>query len=472
MGHKLLVSTLEARRRILLCLGFGGVPLLGLVAQPVWGHEGHGGAEIGAYDLDTPRQVTPETAVHIGLQTAEVDFGAVEDVLQLFGIVRAAPDRHWTISPRTSGKIMEVHVQVGDRVRVGDVLVTMDSPELARNIYEARKLEVEYRKLLVEVARGEGRVEQLGVEVENADQTAALTEAELQRAETSGESVVPLNTLAQRRTAAIRARGETRLRAVDLKVASEELKGLKQQATALKLSRDALLSIWNVEPAQDGHGEVADLERSELPLNVVQLRATADGVVIERSARPGHWAPPGETLLAVADFSIVQIEGEVPESLVARLVDRTSDVVRVRTPADSRFVGAGRVKYISPVLDEIKRTAHVLVEAVNPDGVLRGGTYVELSVVLREEREAVVVPASAVIQDGPVHFVFVKQKDDVYQKQDIAPGLSNDQVVEVLSGLAPGDIVVTQGAYSLTQLRPKTTPVVLAAANNSLPKKP
>jgi len=428
----------------------------------VQGHEGHGGAEIGPYDLDTPRQVTPETAAHIGLQTTEADFGAVEDVLHLFGIVRPAPDRLWVISPRTAGKITNVHVQIGDRVRAGDVLVEIDSPELARNVYEARKLEAEYQKLLVELARGEGRVDQLRVEVENAGETAGLAEDELQRAERAGESVIPLNTLGERRAATIRARGDAKLRAIDLKVASEEFKALRHQANALKLSRDALLAVSNVEPALGRREDWAAQEKSELPINVVQLRSPAEGVVIERSARPGHWVQPTETVLAIADFSVVQVEGELPESLIARLADRKSDVVRIRTPADSRFMSIGRVQYISPVLDEIKRTAHVLVEAPNPGGVLRGGTYVELSVVLREEKMAVVVPVSAVLQDGPVHFVFVKQKEDVYQKQDIAPGLSNDRVVEVLSGLAPGDVVVSQGAYSLTQLRPKASTLASA----------
>ncbi len=106
-------------------------------------HEGHGGKEVGAYDLDAPRRVSPETAAHIGLETAEVDFGDVEEVLQLLGIVRHAPDRYWSITTRTAGKVLAVHVQVGDRVQKGDLLIDIDSPELARNIYEVRKLEVD-----------------------------------------------------------------------------------------------------------------------------------------------------------------------------------------------------------------------------------------------------------------------------------------------------------------------------------------
>ena len=442
-------------------------------AVSVRGHEGHGGAEIGPYDLDTPRQVSAETAAHIGLQTGEVDFGAVEDVLTLSGIVRAAPDRHWTIATRTAGKILTVRVQVGDRVKQGDLLLEIDSPELARNIYEVRKLESEYQKLLVEVIRSEGRVEQLRVEVRNAQKTAELAEAELHRLEAAGEGVIPLNTLGERRAAALKARGEAELKSVDLTIAVKETEALNNQAEALRLSRNALSALANVEPSQQA---AVTQPAGDQPINLVRLLSPADGVVVERKARTGHWATAGETLLAVADYSVAQIEGELPESLIARVVDRTSDKVRVRTPADPKFLAEGRIKFISPVLDEVKRTAHLLIEIPNESGTLRDGMFVDLAIVLREEKTAVVVARSSVIQDGPVHFVFVKSGDNVYQKQDIEPGLSNDQLVEVLSGLAPGDVVVTQGAYSLTQLRPKATTAVAnsspAQAKNVGPKTP
>lgn len=417
-------------------ISVGLVLLLGGIGV-AFAHEGHGDKEVGAFDLDSPRQVSPETAAHIGLKTAEVDFGAVEDVLALTGLVRAAPDRHWTISTLTAGKVLAVHVQVGSVVHQGDLLVEIDSPELAR--------------LLLDVVRGEGRVQQLHVEAQNADETAALAEAELHRVESAGDGVVPINAVSERRSVALRARGEAKLKSVDLEVTTKEIAVLRQQA--LRWSRDSV-------------GAQADSVRAELsdtqPINLLRLVAPADGVVVERTARPGHWAAAGETLLSVADYSVVQIAGELPESLIPRVASRSSDAVRVRIPAQPNFLVGGQIKFISPALDPVKRTAHVLIECDNKDGMLRDGMFVDLAIVLREEKTAVVVPTSAVVQSGPMHFVFIKS-GDVYKKQDITPGLSNDQVIEVLGGLAPGDVVVTQGAYSLTQLRP-SAPVAIAAA--------
>jgi len=438
---------------VLLALGVLAVPML------LNAHEGHGGKEVGPYDLDAPRMLSPETAAHIGLKTAEVDFGAVEDVLAITGMVRAAPDRHWSISTRTAGKVLAVQVQVGDAVHQGQLLVEIDSPELAKNIYEVRKLETDFQRLLLDIVRSEGRVEQLVVEAANAEATATLAEAELRRIESAGERVIPLNVISERRSATLLARGESRLKAVDLTVATKETAALKQQAQALRLSRDALMAMANVEPAQQ---EPATQPTAEVPINIVRLLSPAEGVVVERTARPGQWAAAGDTQLSVADYSTVQIEGELPESLIPRVASRASDVVRVRIPSQPAFLVAGQIKFISPVLDPVKRTAHVLIQCDNNEGMLRDGMFVELAIVLREAKTAVVVPVSAVVQSGPMHFVFLKS-GDAYKKQDITPGLLNDQVVEVLAGLAPGDIVVTQGAYSLTQLRPKAGGVVAIA---------
>ena len=123
----------------------------------------------------------------------------------------------------------------------------------------------------------------------------------------------------------------------------------------------------------------------------------------------------------------------------------------------------GTIKFIAPELEPVKRTAHLIAEVKNPSGSLRSEMWVNISIVLNEKPKALVVPKSAVIVNGPLHFVFLEiESEDLkkgtpakFQKPDIDPGLTNDLFVEVKDGVFPGDRVITQGAYSLTQLRPK-----------------
>lgn len=420
--------------RRLLPAGFAAL----LVAAPsALGHLGHGTEEVGEYDLDAPRTVSPETAKHIGLATEEVDFRSMEETLELSGTVKPLPDRQFPVVPLVEGQVAKVHVQVGDTVKAGDVLVEIES--------------LAYLEKWARLA-----VFKANAEVLEADRKAAADE--LARAQSLGGEAIPAKEIAARRAALAKADADLRLAEIE-----------RGQAVA-----------WI--RAVSGESEPPKEASARFP-----IRSAMSGVVVEREARPGQWAEAGRPLLQVADYSTVLLEGELPESLIARVRARASDKVRIRTPADPAFLGEGRVRYIAPTLDPVKRTAHLLVEAPNPRGVLRGEMWVDLSVVLRGVKSAVAVPRSAVVVQGPMHFVFVRVEaakhpprgspaaGEVFQKRDIVPGISDDRFVEVKDGLAPGDVVVVQGTYSLTQLQPKKGPEAGApgkAPASGPPRKP
>ncbi len=415
-----------SRREVLLIVATAAVAVAASLV-PVFAHEGHDKVQSVPFDLDAPRKVSPETAAVIGLQTAEVDFGSVEAVLPLTGIVRALPEHVQAIASKLAGTVTSVRVRVGDRVRRGEVVAEVESPE--------------YLRLLTELTRAKARVDELQIAVLVESEQAELAEAELARVQADPE-VIAANVLSEKRAAAAAARGEARRRAIELPSAQAEHDALRRQVETIRRSVGLDLGSSDDQAAH----EVVQLS----------LRAGMDGVVIERDVVAGQGVAPGQTLMKIADYSSVQIEGEVPESLLDRLVAASGNEVRVRRDAPAQVIATGHVRFISPVVDPIKRTTHIVIEADNGSSRLRDGMFVDLSVVLREEKQAVVVPASAVLSDGPAHFVFVQQLEkDVFKKQDITPGVADDQVVEVLQGLAPGDVVVTQGAYSLSQLRPR-----------------
>ena len=440
-----------------------------VLSSPLLAHEGHGKGEVAPYDLDTPRQVSPETAAHIGLETAEVDFGRVEEVLRLTGVVRPVPDQVQAVTSRIAGTILKLTVQVGDTVRRGDLVAEIESPRLVQYFYEARKLDAEYFDLLGEVAGARSRVDELLVQVEAASQHASIVDAEYARLQ-SNNGAIAVNVLSEKQAEAIRARSEARLREIELSLAGERLGAMNKQAEAVHQSREALREVIasiRDEPGREAARHVASTDAANLMfteaddqssgrLGIVRLSAPISGVVIAREAKAGEGVEAGQTLVVVADYTRVQIAGELPESLVERLSPAANNRVRIRrvTGATDELIGVGHVRFISPVIDPIKRTTHLIILAANDQGLLRDGLYVDLSIVLREEAAAIVVPVSAVVTDGPMHFVFVRD-GEFYKKQDINPGVSDDRVVEVLDGVFPGDVVVTRGAYSLTQLRPK-----------------
>ena len=76
--------------------------------------------------------------------------------------------------------------------------------------------------------------------------------------------------------------------------------------------------------------------------------------------------------------------------------------------------------------------------------------------MLSTNDSAVVVPASAIVKEGPLQYVFVKEGkgvSEVFKKRDVATGVRDDRIVEIKQGLVPGDVIAVSGAFSLSQLR-------------------
>lgn len=376
------------------------------------GGGGKGGSEL---DPHAPRVISPETAKAIGLTTVEVDSKAISEVIHLGGVVRAMPDRRFIIAPTVAGRVMAVTKLVGDPIAKGDVIARLESPEQARSLYEVSKLEAERAKIASNVNAAEARVIFLTADVERAH---ALVN----------------NGISAREVAS---------REVDLAVAKTEVVSLQAELQALAVSRKNLLAMNNLDP---------ETPEGAPQSTVLELRSTIAGVLVSRAVAPGAWVQAGTEIAVIADYAVVQVEAEVPESQIPRLGNAAGKSARISLPGDPSLTMTGTVRFLAPELEPVKRTAHLVIEVANADGHLRGEQWVESNVLIREVKEALVIPRVAVLEDGPRRYVF-EADNGKYVPHDVVLGISDDQVVEISDGLAPGDVVVVGGAWSLSQVR-------------------
>ena len=124
---------------------------------------------------------------------------------------------------------------------------------------------------------------------------------------------------------------------------------------------------------------------------------------------------------------------------------------------------AGRLGWISTAVDEKTRTVKVRADLENPEGQLRANTFGAGRIILREEKNAVVIPKEALQSDGDCPLVFVRDKNYdpqnpesllVFHVRKVRSGAQNDGFVEILAGLLPGESVATKGSAVLRmQLR-------------------
>ena len=182
------------------------------------------------------------------------------------------------------------------------------------------------------------------------------------------------------------------------------------------------------------------------PIPLVSITAPITGTVVERNVVLGASVDPSMHLFEIMDLSMVIVEGEVFEDYVPTI--RINQVARIHLNAYPGEIFKGKIVFISSRLHPEKRTAQIWVEVNNERGKLKPEMFGETAIVVGSNPKAIAVPIEAVIEDGPNKFVFV-ENGEVFQKVDVVTGLRDDLYVEIVDGLYPGDVVVTQGNHQL-----------------------
>lgn len=214
----------------------------------------------------------------------------------------------------------------------------------------------------------------------------------------------------------------------------------QQSAADLLASARRRLIYWDI-PA----GEVERIERSGQVTKTLTLRSPVHGVVVEKMLLGGQRIMAGESVYRIADLSTVWVEGEVFERDLAqvRIGQRVS--VDVEAYPGERWNGA--VSFSYPLVDPTTRTARVRIAVPNAGFRLKPGMYATIRLPIVQRARTLSVPRSAVLATGKRTLVFVRQPDGMLTPRDVVVGVANDDRIEIVSGLAEGDVVVSSATF-------------------------
>ena len=181
------------------------------------------------------------------------------------------------------------------------------------------------------------------------------------------------------------------------------------------------------------------------PPPTVDVTAPITGVVARRDAIVGEAAQPDKELFRIIDPSRVVAEALVPERLIGRV--RLRQAARFHRLRDDR-AWTGRVTFIGSEADPATRTYPVWIE-LSADGgpPPRPGQFGAIHLI-ESRRTALTVPQDAVVDEGPLHFVFVRREEG-FERRLVRTGAEDEQNVEILTGVEAGETVAVVGSYEL-----------------------
>ena len=180
------------------------------------------------------------------------------------------------------------------------------------------------------------------------------------------------------------------------------------------------------------------------------LAAPMAGLIAKVNVAVGQPISPDQTLIEIVDLSVVEAAAHVPEHLAGKL--KKGLKARIRVPGFPDQVFEADLAHLGAYGNADSGTLEAAFHLQNPDRLLRPEMRAEFNIVVGTREGVMSIPREAVQGDAGGRFVFIKdyELENAFAKTSIRLGAENAEFVEVLSGLLPGDEVVTKGGYSLT----------------------
>jgi HlyD family secretion protein len=390
-----------------------------------------------------------DTEPTVTVQAAQVEKTAIEHTLGTEAIL--FPRAQAAIVPKISAPVAKFLVKRGSRVHQGELLAVLENRDLSAAAQDTKGA---YEQAQAAYATTTGaslpeEVQKAEADMQQAQQALDAQEKVFQsRQQLFEQGALPRKELDQSRVDITQARNQ-------YAIAKKHLDSLN----AITKEQELKAAAGQLESAKGKYlGAEAQLSYSE-------IRSPVDGVIADRPLYPGEMATAGTPLLTVMDTAAVIAKAHVPQADAALL--KVGDNGTITAPGTEEPI-EGTITVVSPALDPNSTTVEVWLEAKNPKHQLKPGTSVQLAITLQTIKDALVVPANAVItaQDGSSAVMLAGADGRAHQKA-VKLGVRQGDDVQILEGVTVSDKVVTNGAYGL----PDNTKIKVEAAPSEAPER-
>ncbi|MBU7006000.1 efflux RND transporter periplasmic adaptor subunit [Phosphitispora fastidiosa] len=324
--------------------------------------------------------------------------GELVSTLKISGKVAAS--KEVTIVPKVGGKVTDVKVKEGQKVKRGDLLIALDDADIRAQI----------------------RVTEASLEMSKAGQQTAVIA--YQEAQANLE-----------RMKALFAEG-----AISKSQLETAENNFARAAASYTPDAGGTQTAAQIKQAQ------AQLEAARINLQNTRITAPIDGTVAAKNIEPGEMAGPGSPVLTIADMDQMVVEGNLAESEVN--FAKVGDEVKVYVTAADEEPFQGYIESVSPIADPVTKAYSIKVWLENGSLLLKGGMAAEIYMTAEARDEVLVLPREALLDQGDRQVVYVVDGDKARERV-VTLGLTTDEMAEIVSGLKAGEQVVISGQQFL-----------------------
>ena len=464
--------------------------------------------------------LTPEAIKIAGIEWNPAVRRSMQQELKVPGTIAASPKGRAVVTPPVAGQVMGIHVKPGDRVRIGQPIATLRSGDLAEasariiqaeqglasaeagvkeahaegdlanaKLRTARQLLTRQQSFAKTGAFSQPALQAAQKELADAEadlergkQDQAVHEVQLERAERLYKQELISRTeleLARLEVATDKIRQRNAERRIELakatyererKIADQGLSNSREIQAAEAEVRSANLEVQQarirlasatstvatarkgVQAARIGYTALSGSGRASGGSLVVG--APIDGVVVDLEATLGQAVERTTELCEIENLSSVLVMAQVSDKQVGLAKVGSRAQVSVSAYTNRSFTGV--IQVVSSRLDSKTRALPVQVLVENPDGLLRSGMAAMVRLGVGSSSSAVVVPRSAIVEDGDARKLYIAEDGDKFEERTVLLGRVQGELVEIVEGVAAGDRVVTKGAFVLKSEKVKS----------------
>lgn len=398
----------------------------------------HGGENdaFSKQEVSEPGEVSVDVqgAQAIKIKTAEVAISKLHSLLKATGEVQADETRAFNVTTPVAGVVKQVLVKQGDTVKPGQQMAVIHSIEVATILTQLLNDRTKTRSDIARVRT------QYQSDIKVQAKTVELAKIAFEREETLLQEGISARKLY------IEAKSNFETNAVKLETLKERLEQevgiLEKQFKVNVETVKGQLKIMGIPGVSVDNALKTGVVTANLP-----IQAPVAGWVVKRDITLGERVEPLKSIFSIVDLSPIWVMVDVYQEQIPLV--KEGQKVYIVTPSKQKELGVISSK--GAVVDPVTKTLHVRIIADNPFESLRPGLFVEAEIEIgKNNKTGILVPEESIVSFNNRSYIYEHHiEEGYYEPVEVSIGASASGMVEILSGLKRGEIIVISGAKQL-----------------------